>query len=212
MPSPRPPRRSTRPAGADHARAPAGTVARARRRWLRAVLAGAGALAGLAPSAAGGGELPAAGLAGGSPLTLGEAGVPRLSVLALDGDGSPRWRRDFEHADLLALPQHSLVATTPWHGQPQRFGGPLLRDVLAAAGARGERLTAVGLNDYRADIPLEDIERWPVIVALQVDGQPVAVRDKGPLMLMYPFDDDRSLRRARYFARAVWQLRTIELR
>lgn len=162
---------------------------------------------------AAGGRLQAAET--GAPTPLAEASVARLSVLALDGDGPDarvRWRRDFEHAELLALPQHSLVATTPWHGQAQRFTGPLLRDVLSAAGARGQRLTAVGLNDYRADIPLEDLQRWPVIVALQVDGAPVAVRDKGPLMVMYPFDDDRSLRRARYFARAVWQLRALELR
>lgn len=158
---------------------------------------------GTGPSAAAGTPEP-------TPLRVGEPGTV-LTVVVLDASGASSTRRDFDLAALAALPQRTLVATTPWHGAPHRFTGPLLRDVLAAAGANGGRLTAIALNDYRVEIPLDDAGRWPVIVALQVDDRPVAVRDKGPLMLMYPFDDDRSLRQARYFGRAVWQLRTLEL-
>lgn len=56
-----------------------------------------------------------------------------------------------------------------------------------------------------------DLRRWPVIVAYQVDGRPIGVRDKGPLMIVYPLDDDPALRETRYLGRAVWHLRTIEL-
>lgn len=129
-------------------------------------------------------------------------------------DGAARGRRDFDLAALATLPQTTIRATLPWYGAPRHFTGPLLRDVLAAAGAgAGARsLLALALGDYRAEIPIEDLQRWPVIVAYQVDGRPVAVRDKGPLMIVYPVDDDPELRQGRYLGRAVWQLRTIELR
>lgn len=123
-----------------------------------------------------------------------------------------RVQRDFDLAALAAMPQHTIRATLPWFGGPRHFTGPLLRDVVAAVGSGGRQLVAQALlGDYRADIPLEDLRRWPVIVAYLVDGRPVAVRDKGPLMIVYPFDDDPALRHTRHLGRAVWHLRRIEL-
>jgi hypothetical protein len=136
-----------------------------------------------------------------------------LTVIAPAGPGSQaRVQRDFDLATLAALPQHTIRAKLPWYAQARHFTGPMLRDVLAAVGAAGKRLVAQAmLGEYRAEIPLDDLRRWPVIVAYQVDGRPVGVRDKGPLMIVYPFDDDPELRRTRYLGRAVWHLRTIEL-
>jgi hypothetical protein len=37
------------------------------------------------------------------------------------------------------------------------------------------------------------------------------VRDKGPLFIIYPFDTDASLRSERYYSRAAWQLKSIEI-
>lgn len=117
----------------------------------------------------------------------------------------------FDMAMLAALPQVSFQASTPWYAGPRRFTGPLLRDVLAAAGARGERLRLRALNDYRVDLPWEDAERHGPIVARLLDGVPMAVRDKGPLFLIYPFDDRPELRSAVYFSRSAWQLWKIEV-
>jgi hypothetical protein len=118
---------------------------------------------------------------------------------------------DFDMAMLAALPQHQIRTTTPWHAEPRTYSGPLLRDVLAAAGAKGEQLKAVALNRYKVDIPRADAQRWPVIVARLVDGQPMAIRDKGPLFVIYPFDSDADLRSERYYSRSAWQLRGIEV-
>jgi hypothetical protein len=43
-------------------------------------------------------------------------------------------RAQFDMAMLEKLPQHSFTTKTPWYAQPRKFTGPLLRDVLAAAG------------------------------------------------------------------------------
>jgi hypothetical protein len=117
----------------------------------------------------------------------------------------------FDMAMLQALPQHSFVTRTPWFSTPVKFTGPLLRDVLAAARAYGSRLRAIALNDYRVDLPFEDVERHDVLLAHLLDARPMTVRDKGPLFIISPFDSSAELRIALYFSRAAWQLRTIEV-
>jgi hypothetical protein len=119
---------------------------------------------------------------------------------------------DFDMAMLEKLPQHSFTTSTPWFPQPKTFTGPLLRDVLAAAGAQGALLRAVALNDYKIDIPAADAEAFDVIVARLLDGKPMAVRDKGPLFIVYPFDSRSDLRSERYYSRSAWQLRALEVK
>jgi hypothetical protein len=117
----------------------------------------------------------------------------------------------FDMAMLEKLPQTSFSTRTPWYASARRFSGPLLRDVLTAAGAQGTLLRATALNDYRVDLPWDDAQRHDLILARLLDGQPMAVRDKGPLFLIYPFDDHPELRSALYYSRSAWQLRSIEV-
>jgi hypothetical protein len=117
----------------------------------------------------------------------------------------------FDMAMLERLPQTSFTTRTPWYAQPRKFTGPLLRDVLAAAGSHGSQLRAMALNDYRVDIPVDDTQRHDVLLARLLDDKPMSVRDKGPLFIIYPFDQDASLRSALYYSRCAWQLKSIEV-
>lgn len=120
----------------------------------------------------------------------------------------------FDMDTLARMQQRSIRTATPWYNGPREFTGPLLREVLAAAGVPAQvrgtaRFTA--LNDYRVEIPLEDAQRHDVILARLIDGKPIGVRDKGPLFVMYPFDEHPELRTTVYFSRCIWQLKSIEL-
>jgi len=117
----------------------------------------------------------------------------------------------FDMAMLEKLPQLSYSTRTPWYTQARKFTGPLLRDVLAAAGAQGSQLRVTALNDYRIDIPMDDAQRHDLLLARLLDDKPMPVRDKGPLFIIYPFDQNAALRNALYFSRCVWQLRSIEV-
>jgi len=117
----------------------------------------------------------------------------------------------FDMAMLEKLPQTSFVASTPWYAQPRKFTGPLLRVLLAAAGAEGTMLRAIALNDYAVDIPMADALRHDVIVARLLDDKPMPVREKGPLFIIYPFDSEPELRNAIYFSRSAWQLKAIQV-
>ncbi|MBQ1766458.1 MAG: molybdopterin-dependent oxidoreductase [Aquincola sp.] len=131
---------------------------------------------------------------------------PVLTVQSGDRPGV-----DFDMPALQALPQHQFRTSTPWYPQPVSFSGPLLRDVLASAGARGTTVRAVALNDYKVELPMSDIDRFDVIVALLLDGKPMPVRERGPLFIVYPFDTSVELRSEKYYSRSAWQLRRIEV-
>lgn len=126
--------------------------------------------------------------------------------------GKPQQRLvDFDMAALERLPQLSFTTATPWYGQPTRFSGPLLREVLGAAGVAGTRLVAVALNDYKVEMPLEDATRHNAIVALRMNDRPMSVRDKGPLFVVFNYDSAAELRSERYYNRSIWQLRRLQV-
>jgi len=154
--------------------------------------------------------LLAAAAAPGAALAADDAVV--LSISGHVGKPNAGARRDFTMAELAALPQQTFSVHTPWYKEPRSFSGPLLRDVLAAAGASGTELTAIALNDYKVSLPFEDVQRWRVLLATARDGQPMSVREKGPLFIVYPYDDSPELRSATYYARSAWQLRHIEVK
>ena len=120
-------------------------------------------------------------------------------------------RADFDMAMLAALPQHSFTTQTPWYKEKKKFTGPLLRDVLDAVGARGNTLKAVALNNFKVEISVADTRKFPVLLSRLMDDQPMRVRDKGPLFIIYPFDTDPALRSTHYYNRSVWQLWSLEV-
>lgn len=121
-------------------------------------------------------------------------------------------RADFDMDMLAALPQQSFTTSTPWFKEPRKFTGPLLRDVLAAAGAKGSTLKAVALNDFKTEIPVSDTRQFPMLLARLLDDKPMSTREKGPLFITYPFDTNIELHSPRYFNRSAWQLRTLEVK
>lgn len=125
-----------------------------------------------------------------------------------DRDG----RALFDMKRLQGFPQHSLTQKTPWYAGPRKFSGPLLREVLAAAGAQGQSIEAIAINDYKVTIPMDDVKQHDVMLALQMDDRPMPLRDKGPLFIIYPFDSDPRLRTSIYYARCAWQLKALEIR
>ncbi len=117
----------------------------------------------------------------------------------------------FDMAMIEKLPQHSFTTRTPWYDKPVKFTGPLLSDVLAAVKASGTTVSAVAINDYKINIPIEDIGKHGVLMARLIDDKPIPVRSKGPLFVVYPFDSAAMLRSSVYYERSIWQLKALDL-
>lgn len=121
-------------------------------------------------------------------------------------------RARFDLKALEALGITKLTTTTPWTEGKKVFEGVRLRDLLQAVGADGATVTPVALNDYKLDIPREDFDKYPVILAYRMDGEELRVRDKGPLWIVYPRDDFPELDNRLIRSRWVWQVKELMVR
>ena len=135
-------------------------------------------------------------------------------ILALTGKVSDKNTPDaaqFDLAMLEKLPQQTFTTKTPWSKDPIKFTGPLLRDVLATAKANGTTIKAVALNDYKTAIPVEDAQRYDMILAHRMNGEVIPVRTKGPLFIVYPFDSKPELQASKFYGRSAWQLKSMDI-
>ena len=117
----------------------------------------------------------------------------------------------FDLSMLEKIPGRHASMQTPWTDGEAVFDGPLLRNILEHVGASGKTMHVVALNDYSAEVPIEDARELDTILALKMNGNPLSVRDKGPLFLIYPFDKNPELYNEKYFSRSVWQIQKIEI-
>ncbi|WP_192034620.1 molybdopterin-dependent oxidoreductase [Halomonas sp. YLGW01] len=121
-------------------------------------------------------------------------------------------RAEFDLEMLSGLPQQAFDTETPWTEGPHRYQGVLLRDLLERVGADGERVRASAMNDYHHDIGMQTVVQEPLLLATHRDGEPMRIRDKGPVRIMLPVSDSPQYSKKRYLDMMVWQLKTLTVR
>ncbi|MDH2432479.1 molybdopterin-dependent oxidoreductase [Pokkaliibacter sp. MBI-7] len=115
---------------------------------------------------------------------------------------------------LEAMPSKTIGAFFPnlndsdhssqWRGIP-------LSEVLKLVDEKDKGVNIFALNNYSHPIPADDITQYDPIVAYQRDGNYMAVRNYGPLIVIYPLDDKPNLRNQDIYARMVWQVEKIDV-
>lgn len=130
-------------------------------------------------------------------------------ILKIDGNIAGGGIREFTRPDLERLGGGTIRTSTPWHEGVQTFEGVPFDAVMQAVGAQGSKVVVVALNQYRTEIPLSDFKEHKVLLATKRGGQYMDVRDKGPLFVIYPFDQNPDLKSERYYGRSAWQVRSI---
>lgn len=100
----------------------------------------------------------------------------------------------FDAAMLAALKQHEIKTDFPMGGKVRSFTGPLLADVLRAAGATGTTATITAIDGYAAELSIAEIKKFGVILALSEDGKPFGIGDYGPAWLVFPRLENPALR------------------
>lgn len=118
---------------------------------------------------------------------------------------------EFTMEALEELPQVTIVTESEFSDEAVSYRGPLVRDLLAHLGLEeAETIRMTAANDYYVDIPTSDFRQYNAVLALEVDGERLSRREKGPLWLMYPISDHSELRSEVYNARLIWQVVRIE--
>ena len=116
--------------------------------------------------------------------------------------------------DLDALEKLGLIRYTSkniWYDKPVTYegvlGSKLLDFIGVPPGATKMKMRA--LNDYVVKIPIEDFRRWPVMLALKLNGKYMSVREKGPIWVVYPNHLHPELDSRSYQGKWIWQLMEI---
>jgi|TARA_R100001440_G_scaffold11088_11_gene19920 hypothetical protein len=143
-----------------------------------------------------------------SLLTLPSFGFAQ-AILTLT---TPEQSTEFTLEELQALPQTVVVTENDYVDPAAAFQGPLLRTILEKFEIeQGAELKMIALNDFTSTIPASDAFDYDVILAVLRDGEPMTVREKGPIWVIYPMSDNPELRSDAYNDRLVWQLKEISV-
>jgi hypothetical protein len=120
-------------------------------------------------------------------------------------------RAQFDRQMLEALGVDHLTTTSTWTDGKTLFEGVSATKLLAAVGAHGKTVVANAKDDYRVDIPVDDFEKYPVLLAWAMNGKDLP-RDKAPIWIIYPRDDYPELNGAKPDLRWVWQVLTLDIK
>lgn len=124
-----------------------------------------------------------------------------------NGEGAAR----FDMAMLQALPARSFATTTIWTEGKQEFVGVSLDVLLAYLGIREGNLRASAVNDYAVSIPVSVATPSGPMLAYLRNGEEMSRRDKGPLWIVFPYDDSEAFRSETVYSMSIWQLDRINV-
>ena len=117
--------------------------------------------------------------------------------------------------DLPTVESVGLVdykVTDPFEKKDAVFRGPLMNNLLDLwqISKEATKLHIVALNDYVVDVPIAEVRKYPVVFALQQDGQYMPVSTRGPAMLVFPYNDFQ-FNQTVFNDYWAWQIKTIEV-
>ena len=123
----------------------------------------------------------------------------------------------FDFAALAALPAVTIEPTLEYDGKPHTLRGPLLLDVMKAAGASlgdGGKLVLRAVDGYAATVTVAQARAQRYIVATHLDGAAMALGGLGPLWAIYDADKIPEMAAkplAERFGSCPWALYHIEV-
>lgn len=127
-------------------------------------------------------------------------------------DGGKGLIARFDRAMLEALAQREIATETPWHDGVPRFTGPKAAALIAAVQATGAVARTIALNEYVVEIPMSDWRDDRFILATRLNGAAMAVREKGPIFVIYPYRGVPKEEVGLLYNKSIWQLSRVEFR
>jgi len=134
-------------------------------------------------------------------------------ILTLSGavdETNSREEIQFDLARLNQLPQYYVTTHNPWTKGRHTYQGFSAIDLFSHLSIYNTTLQVTALNEYMTEIPLSDFVNNGAIFATHIDGQPMSVRNLGPIMVIYPFDENENLKSEMYYGRSIWQVDRIK--
>ena len=134
-----------------------------------------------------------------------------LTVVGATAGNTASGNIEFDIATLERIGLVRFTSKNRWYKEPMTYEGVLGSAFLDAVGVpdRATTIRATALNDYVVRIPIEDLRRWPVVLALTLNGKYMSIRDKGPIWIVYPNHVFEELAGPAHQGKWIWQLKEI---
>ncbi len=96
----------------------------------------------------------------------------------------------FDFGMLAAMTPVTIKPTLEYDKKPHQLRGPLLADVLKAAGVTADsgKLAMRAVDGYSPALSMADMRKYRFIVATHLDGKPMPLGGLGPLWAVYDAD------------------------
>lgn len=148
-----------------------------------------------------------------APTAAAVADDPAGIVLTLSGmipghEGDPI---SLDLDALRAIDTLSFQTRTIWTEGPVTFTGTRLARLLAHLGVSSGTVTLTAVNNYEVSFPVADALSDDAMIAFEMNGNLMRLRDKGPLWLVYPYDENEKYQSELYYSRSIWQLSKISI-
>jgi len=111
---------------------------------------------------------------------------PETDKLFLFNEVSFEKAKEFDLGSLEKLPQTTVHADFPKGEATAEFSGPLLKDVLAAAGADGKTIMVQAMDGYAIEAEVDDLVAKGAVLALERDGKALGIGGLGPTQIVFP--------------------------
>lgn len=112
----------------------------------------------------------------------------------------------FDRSMLEDLGGDVIITSTIWTTGVSEFEGIRLSTLAEILGVTAGTFVSFALNDYNVEIPVSDASYLEPIIAYKRNGSYLSVRDKGPLWVIYPYDENKNARTELIYSRSIWQL------
>lgn len=145
------------------------------------------------------------------PALALERPAPATVVLTVDGaisvSNSPGGA-EFDREMLRRIGWREVKTHSPFLEGEQTFAGLPVSDFLAFLGVEDGAWDALALDGYSVTIPVAELRAQDALLAMEHDGEPMRVRNRGPIWLIYPMTEQEAAA-GDGEGRMIWQLRAI---
>lgn len=117
---------------------------------------------------------------------------------------------DMENLEKLRVVKYTVI--DPWLDEQITYTGILMSDLLKVAGTSTSATTVNihALDQYQVDIPITELEEWPILLATQSNGQYMPIEHNGPIRIIYPYDSYPKLSVAKNMS--IWNIDRITVK
>ncbi|PWH12033.1 MAG: hypothetical protein DDG60_15220 [Anaerolineae bacterium] len=145
------------------------------------------------------------------PAPVGEV------ILTVTGKIGAKNSGDALLLDMNTLEKFGLVQyvlNDPWLKEKVTYKGVLMSDFLKIiqADPDAESVHFVALDNYEVDITLQEIRKWPILLATQSNGKYMSVQENGPTRIIFPFDQFPEIDQVTYRDLMIWNIASMEVR